>query len=124
MRVRMSVVILFVLLGVTALVASDLNKFGVADQRNVTFYSQVKIGDTVVPAGDYKVLHVMEGEEHVMLFKQLGASKDKAITVKTKCTLKPLPSSAKENQSMFRTENGVQVLTLLQFKGDKAQHVF
>jgi len=122
---RMRIGLLFVLLlGVTALFAGNLNKYAVADQRQLTLSQQVKIGDTLVPAGDYKVLHVMEGEEHVMLFKQLDVPAKKAVVVKVKCTLKPLPEIATSNEQHYQLEDGVQVLTMLQFKGDKAQHIF
>src|SRR5215472_15737557 len=123
MRVRIG--LLFVLLlGVTALLASTLNQYGVADQRQVTFSQQVKVGDSLVPAGDYKVLHLMEGEEHAMLFKQLDVPAKKAVVVKVKCTLKPLPEIARTNEQRYQLEDGVQVLIMLQFKGDKAQHIF
>jgi len=123
MRVRIG--LLFVLLlGVTALFAANLDQYGVADQRQLTLFRQAKIGDTLVRAGDYKVLHLMEGDEHVMLFKQLGVPAKKAVVVKVKCTLKPLPEIARTNEQRYQLEDGVQVLVMLQFKGDKAQHIF
>jgi hypothetical protein len=125
MRVRTGWWLVMLLSVVGAVFASsNLNQFGVADVRQVTFFDQVKIGDTIVPAGEYKVLHAMEADSHVMLFKQIDAPASKATVVKVKCTLKPLDQVAKTNEQRFRTENGVQVLTVLQFKGDKAQHVF
>ena len=105
-------------------VAGNLNKFGVADQRNVTFYDQVKIGDTVVPAGDYKVLHTMEGDNHIMVFQQQNVSKNKQATVKIQCTLKPLDKPASQNLIGYKTEGTVHALNYLQFKGDQAIHQF
>ena len=122
---RMRIGLLFVLLlSVTALLAANLNQYGVADQRQLTLSQAVKIGDTLVPAGDYRVLHLMEGEEHVMLFKQLDVPGKKAVVVKVKCTLKPLPEIATASEQRYRLEDGIQVLTMLQFKGEKAQHIF
>lgn len=115
---------LFVLLGLGVMFASSLNQYGVADKQNVTFYTQVKIGDTIVPAGDYRVLHNMEGDDHVMVFEQKDVPKGKGALVKVKCTMKPLTETAKNSEQHFRNDDGVQVLTMLQFKGDKAQHIF
>ncbi|MBV8207318.1 MAG: hypothetical protein JO041_11040 [Acidobacteria bacterium] len=123
MRVRIGLA-MFVLLGLGVALGSQLNQFGIADSQQVTFSTAVKIGDTLVPAGDYKVLHTMQGEDHIMLFEQQGVPKSKAGYAKVKCTLKPLDEAARTNEARFRNESGVEILTLLQFKGDKAQHVF
>lgn len=114
----------FLLVVVGAMFATNLNQFGVADVRTVKFFGQVKVGDTVLPAGEYKVFHEMSGEDHIMFFRQQGVAKDKAASATVKCILKPLDAPARENFTKFRDDNGVQVLTLLQFKGDKAQHEF
>ena len=106
------------------LMAVDLNKFGVADQRTVTFYDPVKIADTVVPPGDYKVLHTMEGDNHIMVFQQQNVSKKSQATAKVKCTLKPLEKAADQNLIGYKNEGSTRALNFLQFKGDKAVHQF
>ena len=117
-------VALFALCVSGLLMAADLNKFGVADQRTVTFYDPVKIADTVVPAGDYKVLHTMEGDNHIMVFQQQNVGKKAQATVKVKCTLKPLEKPADQNLIGYKNEASNRVLNFLQFKGDKAIHQF
>ena len=130
MRINMSsatklmLIALFVLCVSGLLVAADLNKFGVADQRQVTFYDPVKIGDTVVPPGEYKVLHTMEGDNHIMVFQQQNVSKKSQATAKIKCDLKPLEKAADQNLIGYKNEGPNRTLNFLQFKGDKAVHQF
>lgn len=112
----------FLLLAIGSLLAA--NQFGVADSRNVTFYQPFKVAGTLLPAGEYKILHTMEGENHIMLFRQTDAKSGKAGLATAKCTLKPLPEPAKQTMIRFSDEAGVKVLTLMQFKGDSAQHTF
>jgi hypothetical protein len=130
MRIKMSsagkvmLVALFVLCVSGLLLAADLNKFGVADQRTVNFYDPVKIGDTVVPPGEYKVLHTMEGDNHIMVFQQQNVSKKNQATAKIKCDLKPLDKAADQNLIGYKNEGSNRLLNFLQFKGDKAVHQF
>ena len=100
------------------------NNLGIHDTGKVVFHSPTRVGNSLLPAGEYVVRHTMEGEEHVMLFKQLGVPAKKAVVVRVKCTLKPLPDIAATNEQRYQLEAGVQVLTMLQFKGEKAQHIF
>src|SRR5215831_5656360 len=64
------------------------NKFGVADSRNLTLTSATRVGETLLPQGEYRVLHTMEGENHFMLFKQLNAGTPAEARVK--CQLVPM----------------------------------
>ena len=121
---KVMLVALFVLCVSGLLVAANLNKFGVADQRSITFYDPVKVGDTTLPAGDYKVLHTMDGDNHVMVFEQQNVSKKNQASVKVKCTLKALDKSADQNLIGYKNEGTNRILNFLQFKGDKAVHQF
>lgn len=40
------------------------------------------VGDVLLPQGDYRVLHTMEGQEHVMIFKPLHSKKPAEARVK------------------------------------------
>ena len=121
---KLMLITLFVLCVSATLLAANMNKFGVADQRQVTFYDPVKIGDTVVPAGEYKVLHTMEGDNHIMVFQQQNVSKKSQTTAKIKCDLKALDKAADQNLIGYKNEGSNRVLNFLQFKGDKAVHQF
>lgn len=99
------------------------NNMGIAEKRDVKFFEPIKVGDTVLPAGEYVVRHSMDGDRHIMTF----TSKDqkKVVTVKVTCTLKPLVKTAPSSEiGMTLNAANQPSLTYLIFKGDSAQHVF
>jgi hypothetical protein len=102
---------------------AEQNKFGVADTYQVSFAQNVRVADVVLPQGRYEIRHVMEGQEHIMVFRQLGTKKP--VEVRAKCTLVALPDTAKNDEKKF-VLNGAdeRVLRELVFKGDRAKHVF
>jgi hypothetical protein len=109
---------------VLGLVASaSQNKFGVADSRNINFSAPTRVGGVLLPKGDYTVRHTMEGENHIMVFKQVKTNKP--TEAKVKCQLVPLAQKALRDEQTF-TFNAAKerVLHTLIFKGDSAQHVF
>jgi hypothetical protein len=111
-----------VLLILTA-AAVAANQSGIADKRQVTFYDPVRIGETLLPAGEYTVLHQMQGTDHLMVFTQVG--KKKPAEVKAKCTLVPLDKPAPNSELGFRTNAANEkLLTRMVFKGDRAAHQF
>ena len=99
------------------------NKYGVADVRKLTLTAATRIGDVVLPAGNYEVRHVMEAENHIMVFTQLGTSKP--AQARAKCNLVQLKEKVDGNQVIYES-NGAneRVLRALRFKGDQAEHVF
>ena len=82
------IAIAVLILGTAAMAA---NQFGIAEKRDVTFYDSVRVGDTLLPAGDYVVTHQMRGDEHIMVFTKQGR---KPVEARLKCTLKPLSAPA------------------------------
>jgi hypothetical protein len=105
------------------LVAARQNKFGVMDKYTVSFVNPVRIGDTLLPKGDYEIRHTMKGEEHIMVFRQMRTSKP--IEVSAKCTLVSLPEEASDTQTSYVINAANErVLHELVFKGDRAKHVF
>jgi len=114
-------VIAICLLAITAM--AKQNQFGVADARNVSLTAPTLVGDVVLPAGDYKVLHTMEGQNHIMVFKQVNTKKP--VEAKVKCQLVPLTQKApRDEQSFLFNAANQRVLHSMIFKGDSAQHVF
>ncbi len=99
------------------------NQMGVADVQRINFTATVRIGQSVLPAGDYEVRHVMEGDNHIMVFRQLGQRNPAQARVK--CTLVPLPSKATQTEKLYTTNAAhEQVLESIVFRGDSAKHVF
>jgi len=109
-----------VMLGV---VAAAENQMGIRDSYQVSFSQQIRLGNTLLPKGDYEIRHVMEGSDHIMVFRQLGTKKP--VEVRAKCTLVPLGVKAGRDEKTY-TLNAANELVLqeLVFKGDRAKHVF
>ena len=105
------------------LAAAEQNKFGVADTRQVSFDDAFYIGNVLLPKGNYEVKHTMEGDNHIMVFRQLRSKHPAEARVK--CTLVPLPVKAANNTKIFiHNQADQQVLQELVFRGDTAKHVF
>jgi hypothetical protein len=118
---RMFAILLAVLvLGAVALTATDNSMAGVALKQEITFTGPTLIGGTVVPAGDYKVTHQMQGTAHIMIFKQIGGKAEAT----TKCNLVPLNEKATRTEQRY-TENAKneRVLVEMTFRGDTSKHV-
>ena len=112
-----------VILCLASVLQAGTNKYGVADVRKVTLSAATRVGDVLLPQGDYEVRHVMEAENHLMVFKQLGTNKPAEARVK--CNLVALKEKADQTQVIYES-NGAneRVLRTLRFKGDLAEHVF
>jgi hypothetical protein len=119
---RMFVILLAVLVlgAVTLLTASDNSMAGVGLKQEITFTGPTVIGGTLVPAGDYKVSHQMQGTTHIMIFKQIGGKAEATA----KCNLVPLNEKAKTTEQRY-TENAKneRVLVEMTFRGDTSKHV-
>jgi hypothetical protein len=109
------------MLGVYA--TAGTNQLGVADTYRVSFSEPVRVADTLLPSGDYEIRHVMQGQDHIMVFRQLRTSKP--VEVRAKCTLVPLADKAADSQKIYELNaSNERVLHELIFKGDRAKHVF
>jgi len=111
-------------LGVSVLLSAGPNKFGVADTRQLKFEHPTRVGDVVLPIGEYQVLHTMDGDNHIMVFKQVHAKATPA-EAKVKCSLIPLQAKADQTQQVYvLNASNERVLHELVFRGDTAKHVF
>jgi hypothetical protein len=118
-KTAIGIAIVMLILSAAAVAA---NQFGISDKREVTFYNSVRIGETLVPAGNYVVLHEMKGTDHIMVFSKTGK---KPVEVRVKCTLTPLSTPAPRTEVQFTPgREQEQVLTRMVFKGDRAEHRF
>ena len=122
MQKRMFVILLaaLVLGAVTLLTATDNSMAGVALKQEITFSAPTLVGGNLLPVGEYKISHEMQGTEHIMIFKQVGGKAE----AKAKCNLVPLTGKAKSSEMRY-TDNAqnVRVLTEMTFRGDTSKHV-
>ncbi|HZD33094.1 MAG TPA: hypothetical protein VE779_15700 [Candidatus Angelobacter sp.] len=121
MQKRMFVILaaMVVLCAATTFAATD-SMTGVALKQQITFTAPTVVGGALLPAGDYKITHEMNGSEHIMIFKQIGGNAE----VKAKCNLVPLNGTARTTEQRY-SENAKNehVLVEMQFRGDTSKHV-
>src|ERR1017187_2607493 len=123
MRQLFAGILVFICVIMLGAVSAAENQLGIADNYRVTFSEKVRVADTLLPKGNYEIRHVMEGSDHIMVFRQLGTKKP--AEVRAKCTLVPLSEKASESQTIYVLNAANQrVLQELVFKGEDAKHVF
>ncbi len=116
-------VALLMLVSMAGLAMAALNQYGVADVQKVTFSDAMKVGDVVLPKGEYRVQHTMEGENHVMVFTQQKVSSPAEARVK--CQLVKLNGKAERTQLLYTQDaSSTRILQEITFRGDTAKHVF
>jgi len=110
-------------LAATVLVNATDNNLGVAATHNLQLTEPTWVGGVLLPRGNYTVQHTMEGQNHIMVFKQIKGKKP--AEARANCQLVPLAKKAAQDELTF-TENSTKarVLQGLIFRGDSAQHVF
>jgi hypothetical protein len=120
---KVAAILAVIMLGMSMLSIAERNKFGVSDTQKVTFNEPIKVGDVLLPKGEYNVQHTMEGENHVMVFTQI--TKGTAASTRVKCQLVPLQGKATQTQVLYgHDQRDAHVLQELVFRGDTAKHVF
>ncbi len=103
-------------------VAAAANDLGIADKRDIKFYDPIVIGDKLVPAGDYTVLHQMQGNDHIMVFTKVGK---KPLEARVKCSLTPRTTAADRTEVEYKLNDKKEhVLARIVFRGDRAEHIF
>lgn len=81
-----------------AMAMAGENKLGIRDVNRVTFDAAVHIGSAVLPAGEYVVRHTMEGQDHIMVFRQVQTKQE----FKVKCTLVALQKRPRKIRPYIR----------------------
>jgi hypothetical protein len=119
---RMFIVMIAALMvvGTASMLAAKDYPMGIAPKQEITFTAPTVVGGSLLPAGDYKVLHEMQGTTHIMIFKQINGKAE----AKAKCNLVPLDAKATTTEQRY-TENAKneRVLVEMTFRGDTAKHV-
>jgi galactitol-specific phosphotransferase system IIC component len=121
--IKLLAIMALVVVGLSVFCLAALNQYGVADVQQVTFSDPIKVGGVMLPKGDYRVEHTMQGEDHIMVFTQMH-SKTPAVA-KAKCDLVKLEAKAVRTEVLYNHPDAdTHVLQELVFKGELAKHVF
>jgi hypothetical protein len=114
---RKTAFLLLTLLGLSVMLCAQ-QPVGFKAKRTVLLSEQAKVGAQVLPAGEYKVTHVMEASEHIMVFKQ-GKQE-----YRVKCNMEPLNAKANQTQFWYESDSsGQRVLQTMVFQGDTVRHI-
>ena len=93
----------------------------------------VRVGDTLLKPGNYQIQHVMEGQDHVIVFKKLLHARPPEYvetasekgTVRLKCRVEPLGEKAKYGLIRFgKNAAGERTVEEVQIQGENVKHVF
>ena len=107
------------LLACSAAMAST-NAMGIAEKQTIQFTAPTLVGGTLLPAGQYNVTHQMNGQIHVMIFKQINGKAE----AKSNCNLVPLKAKAERTTQRYTVNaSNDHILQEITFGGDKATHV-
>ena len=101
MRQMFAGILILMCVFILGAVSAAENQMGIKDNYQVNFSEKVRVADTLLPQGNYEIRHVMEGSDHIMVFRQLGTKKP--VEVRAKCTLVPLSAKADKNQTIYRS---------------------
>jgi hypothetical protein len=89
--------------------------------KDLKLEQSVRAGSTLLPAGEYRVTHEMQGSQHIMVMVLAGRNKQ---TFRVSCTMQPLAQAATQTEQHYRFEGKEKILVGLVFKGDKVLHSF
>ena len=89
--------------------------------KDIKLDEGARVGSTLLPAGEYKVTHEMQGTQHILVMTLAGKDKQ---TFRVPCSMQPLPKAATQNEQHYRYEGKEKVLVGLMFQGDKVFHAF
>ena len=89
--------------------------------KDIKLEASARVGSVVLPAGEYRVTHEMQGTQHTLVMARTGKGKQ---TFRVLCSMEPLPKAATQSEQHYRYEGKEKILTGLVFKGDKVFHAF
>ena len=99
----------------------------------VRFSSKVRVGDVMLKSGMYHVQHVIEGNDHVIVFKpvtmpggyrEYGMREGREV-VRLKCQIEPVSKSVRNTKiQLGRNASGERVIEAIQVAGEKVKHTF
>lgn len=103
----------------------------VGKKGEVHFTGEVKAGDTVLKPGMYQVQHLTEGEDHVIVFKEMsmpagykmGNTPVGKEVARLKCQVEPVEKKVSNTKITLRTnDKGEKEIAEVQVAGEAFKH--
>jgi hypothetical protein len=104
----------------------------IGKKGEVHFTDQVKAGDAVLKPAMYQVQHVMEGSDHVIIFKEMGMAAGYKMgntptgkeVARIKCKVEPITKAENNTKITLRTNAaGEKEIAEVQIAGEKFKHL-
>ena len=113
--------IVLALVSVVALAAWASDTMVSWKSQEVTLSQPARAGSVLLPAGEYRVTHEMQGTSHILVMERIGKGKP---AFRVPCSMQPLTNVATQDEQHYRYEGKEKILVGLLFKGDKVFHAF
>lgn len=92
----------------------------VGKKGEITLSSPLRVGETMLKPGKYVFQHVVEGDDHVLVFKTATGQE----AARLKCRLESLGEKAKETALYTRAgDGGERILDAVRVQGEDVKHV-
>ncbi|MBZ5511380.1 MAG: hypothetical protein LAN70_09450 [Acidobacteriia bacterium] len=118
-RVTKTLVLVLLVTIAAGAFAADASSPRAGKTWSITFYNSTKVGTTMLPAGTYKAQQLVDGDNHVLVFKDAG-NKERA---RVNCTIEQLDNKAAETEyDTTKNDAGEKVLQSVVFGGDRYKH--
>lgn len=104
---------------------TDLGKKG-----EITFDQPVRVGDQLLKEGTYQIQHVMEGADHVIVFRKMSRNYYRQLipgkeVARVKCRVESLGEKAKHGGLRFGTNAaGEKTVEEVHVRGENVTHLF
>ena len=94
----------------------------IGKKGQMSFSQPTKVGEVLLPAGSYRFMHRVAGDDHFVQFTQTSpGSRDFG---EVKCQIEPLSKKASQTAITTMDEAGVQRITRIEVAGENVAHVF
>lgn len=113
--------------------AQHHDHLSVSKKGMVRFSEKVRVGDRLLEPGMYHVRHLVEGADHVFVFKPVtmpaGYREYSMVEgreiVRLKCRVEPVAKSVNNTSVTFgRNSAGERTIEEIQVAGEKVKHIF
>lgn len=106
--------------------------FTIGKKGEVHFYIQVKAGNAVLKPGMYQVQHTVEGNDHVLIFKEMSMQAGYKMgntpvgkeVARIKCKIEPVTTKVNNTKITLRTNaSGEKEIAEVQVAGEAFKHL-
>lgn len=116
--------------GIT-LLAQDKHQdiMNLGKKGEIVFDSSVRVGDQLLKEGTYQIQHVMNGEDHIIVFRKMSRDSQRQLITgkeiaRVKCRVEPLGEKAKHSGIRFGTNAaGEKTVEDVHMRGESVKHL-